>query len=134
MSQEDIDGLREGYELSNRGDFAGVVARVHPDFVYENDPAGPLGATVYYGRGAVKGFWEDFFGTWKGLHMEPYEFLEAGGGRILVRVHMVTYIEGTDEPLSFDFTHLWTLRNDMPEHCRLYFDHAEALEAVGLSE
>lgn len=132
MSQEHLEGLREGYELINRRDYDAVLARVHPDFVYENDPAGPLGATVYRGRAAVKGFWEDFFGTWRDFHHDPYELREAPGGRVLVRVHLATYLEGTEEPLRFDYTHLWTLRDDTPEHCRLYFDHAEALEAAGL--
>jgi hypothetical protein len=89
---------------------------------------------VYRGRAAVKGFWEDFLGTWEDFHQEPYEFREAAGGHPLVRVHLATYVEGTNEPLRFDYTHLWTIRDDAPAHCRLYFDHAEALEAAGLTE
>jgi ketosteroid isomerase-like protein len=134
MSQEHVEGLREGYEQMNRRDYDAVLARVHPDFVYENDPAGPLGATVYRGRAAVKEFWEDFLGTFSDFRQEPYEFREAPGEKILVRVHTATYLEGNEEPLRFDYTHLWTIRDDSPEHCRLYFDHAEALEAAGLSE
>ena len=134
MSQEHIDGVAEGYELINRNDFDAVAAMVHPDFVYENDPAGPLGATVYYGRTAVKGFWKDFLGTFDDFHQEPYEFRKVAGGKILVRVHLSTYLEGTEEPLRFDYTHLWTIRDDQAVHCRLYFDHGEALEAVGLRE
>jgi ketosteroid isomerase-like protein len=134
MPQEHIERLREGYELINRRDFDAVLAMADPDFVYENDPAGPLGATVYRGRAAVKGFWEDFLGTFDDFHHEPYEFREAGGGKILVRVHMATYLQGNDEPLRFDYTHLWTIRGDEAVRCRLYFDHAEALKAAGLSE
>ena len=134
MSQENFEGLREGYELISRGDFDAVVARVRPDFVYENDPAGPLGATVYHGRARVKTFWEDLLGTWKDFHMEPYEFREARGGKIVVRVHLVANLEGTGEPLRFDFTHVWTFRENVPARCRLYFDHAEALDAVRLRE
>jgi ketosteroid isomerase-like protein len=132
MSQEHLDGLREGYELMNRRDYDAVLARVHPDFVYENDPAGPLGATVYRGRAAVKRFWEDFLGTWREFRHEPYEFREAPDGKILVRVHLTTYVEGAEEPIRLDYTHLWTIRDDAPEHCRLYFDYAEALKAAGL--
>jgi ketosteroid isomerase-like protein len=134
MSQEHIERLREGYEGINRKDFDAVLARVDPDFVYENDPAGPLGATVYYGRAAVKRFWEDFLGSFDDFHQEPYEFREAAGGKFLVRVRLLTYLEGTDEPLRFDYTHLWTIGDDGPVHCRLYFDHGEALEAAGLRE
>jgi ketosteroid isomerase-like protein len=134
MSREHVEGLREGYDLMSRGDFDAVLARVHPDFIWENDPAGPLGATVYHGRADVKGFWEDFLGMFRDFHMEPYEFREARGGKIVARVHLVAYLEGTGEPLRFDFTHLWTLRDDVPERCRLYFDHAEALQAAELSD
>ena len=71
--------MREGYELMSRRDFDAVLARVHHDFVYENDPDGPLSVT-FHGRAAVKRFWEDFFGTWKDFRMEPYEIREAPGG------------------------------------------------------
>jgi uncharacterized protein len=134
MSQEHIDRLREGYEGINRKDFDAVLALVHPDFVWENDPAGPQGATVYRGRAAVKGFWEDFLGSFDDFHQEPYEFREAAGGKILVRARLSTYLEGNEEPLRFDTTHLWTIRDDVPVHMRMYFDHGEALEAAGLRE
>ena len=134
MSQEHIEQLREGYALINRKDFDAALALVHPDFAWENDPAGPLGATVYYGRAAVKRFWEDFLGSFDDFHQEPFEFREAAGGKILVRARLSTYLEGTDEPLRFDTTHLWTIRDDVAVHMRMYFDHGEALEAAGLRE
>ena len=89
---------------------------------------------TFHGRAAVKRFWEDFFGTWEEFRMEPYEIREAPGGRFVVRAHLVAYLEGTAEPLHMDFTHLWTLRDGMPERVRVYFDHAKALEAAGLSK
>jgi ketosteroid isomerase-like protein len=133
MSQEQIEALREGYDRMNQRDYDAVLARVHPDFVYENDPAGPL-AVAFCGRAEVKRFWEDFFGTWKDFGMEPYEIREAAGGKFVVRAQLVAYLEGTAEPLRMDFTHLWTVRDGVPERCRVYFDHAEALEAAGLRE
>ena len=131
MSQHHIEGLREGYDGINRKDFDAVLALVHPKFVWENDPAGPLGATVY---AAVKRFWEDFLGSFDDFHQEPYEFREVAGGRVLVRVRLSSYLEGTQEPLLFETTHLWTIRDDVPVHVRMYFDHDEALEASGLRE
>jgi ketosteroid isomerase-like protein len=133
VADEDIEGMREGYELMSRRDFDAVLARVHPDFVYENDPGGPLSAT-FHGTAAVKRFWEDFFGTWEEFRMEPYEIREAPGGRFVVRARLVAYLEGTGEPLHMDFTHLWTIRDGMPERVRVYFDHAKALEAAGLGK
>jgi ketosteroid isomerase-like protein len=110
------------------------MALVHPDFVWENDPAGPLGATVYCDRAAVKGFWEDFLGSFDDFPQEPYEFHEVADGMILVRARLSTYLEGTEEPLHFDYTHLWTIRDDVPVHMRIYFDHGEPLEAAGIRE
>jgi len=98
MSQEHIERLREGYALINRKDFDAALALVHPDFVWENDPAGPLGATVDYGRAAVKGFWEDFLGSFDDFHQEPFEFREAAGGKILVRARLSTYLEDRGTP------------------------------------
>jgi ketosteroid isomerase-like protein len=134
MPQEHIERLREGYAWINRKDFDAALALVHPDFVWENDPAGPLGATVYYGRAAVKGFWEDFLGSFDDFHQEPFQFREAADGKILVRARLSTYLGGTEEPLRFDTTHLWTIRDDVAVHMRMYFDHGEALEAAGLRE
>ena len=98
MSQEHIEGLREGYEQMNRRDYDAVLARVHPDFVYENDPAGPLGATVYRGRAAVKAFWEDFLGTFSDFRQEPYEFREAPGGKSWCAFTRRPTLRGTRNP------------------------------------
>jgi ketosteroid isomerase-like protein len=52
MSQHDVERIREGYAAVNRRDFDAALAEVEPDFVWENDPGGPLGPTIY--RGAAR--------------------------------------------------------------------------------
>jgi ketosteroid isomerase-like protein len=134
MSQEHIERLREGYELMSRKDFDAALARVPPDFVFETDPAGPIPPNAYRGRAEVKGFWQDFFDSFDDVRHDPYEFREAAGGKILVRVHLSAYLNGSGEPLRLDYTHLWTIRDDEAVHVLNYFDHVKALEAAGLRE
>jgi hypothetical protein len=55
-------------------------------------------------------------------------------GRSWCALGYSTYLKGTEEPLRFDTTHLWTIRDDVAVHCRVYFDHGEALEAAGVRD
>jgi ketosteroid isomerase-like protein len=114
MSSEGVERIRQGLALLNRRDFDAALALADPDFVFENDPGGPLGPTVYRGRAEVKGFWEDFFGTWKDLRAEAKYFRAVGDKNVLVRLHMVAHVEATEAPLEIDTTQLWTLSGGSP--------------------
>lgn len=61
-----------------------VLARMQPDVVWPN---GMEGGYVY-GHGGVRAYWTR---QWETLdpHVEPVEFREEPGGRIVVNVHQV---------------------------------------------
>ena len=64
--------------------------------------------------------------------LEPISNFIVAGGRVLVRYtwHGAGHAPGTD----IEMTMVVTVCNEQIPYQELFFDHAQALEAVGLSE
>jgi ketosteroid isomerase-like protein len=68
---------RIGEAAFNRRDFEGAVAFCKPDAVWD---ASPVGLGVYEGREAVRGFFEDWLGSYEDFEQDSIEFSDLGSG------------------------------------------------------
>jgi ketosteroid isomerase-like protein len=68
---------RRSTEAFNRGDLDAVLALYAADAVWD---MGPIGAGVFEGRDAIRGFWEDWFGAYEGWEQVIEEERDLGGG------------------------------------------------------
>ena len=64
-------------EAFNRHDVAGMMKLMSEDCVFENTNPPPDGA-IYSGKGAVTGFWQDFFRESPQAHIEIEEIFGLG--------------------------------------------------------
>jgi ketosteroid isomerase-like protein len=143
MSRENVEGhppleaFRQAYlaanEAFNRHDFEAAFFGFHPELEWHTVAEVPGSKLLYGRRGVIQAFREllDEFPDWR---VEPQEFIEGGENAILVRnIAMATGREG-GVPIRQPFTQVWSFSDGRPIRVREYFDHTEALEAVGLSE
>jgi len=75
--------------------------------------------------------WEQLRETWDADTVEPISFID-GGDRVVVR--MVWRGVGHGPDLNMEVTQVYTVRKGKIRTVEFFWDHAEALEAVGLSE
>ncbi|HCG00366.1 MAG TPA: nuclear transport factor 2 family protein [Chloroflexi bacterium] len=75
-----IDGFNEAF---NRHDVDAVMRHMTDDCVFESTGPAPDGAR-FVGQDAVRGVWEDFFGSSPGAHFDAEEVI-ATGDRCVVR-------------------------------------------------
>jgi ketosteroid isomerase-like protein len=76
--------------------------------------------------------WEQVRETWRADAVEPTtDFIQAAN-RVAVRVIWRT--TGRRPESNIELTVVWTVRNGKISLIEYFWDHAEALEAVGLSE
>ena len=131
MSQENVEIVRAFARAWNARDMDAVRDLLHPDTimrVIEGVPEpGP-----FVGREAVMEQFERLRGAWDSDTVEPISDFIHAGDRVVVRV--VWRGVGRGPEMNLEFSIGYTMRKGQilyQEHIR---DHAEALEAVGLSE
>jgi ketosteroid isomerase-like protein len=81
MSQDSTPDLgelvRSAFEHSSHRDVNALMSVYGPDSVFDTSP---LGLGVYQGQAAIRGFFEDWVGTFEEFQIEPEEILDLGGG------------------------------------------------------
>jgi ketosteroid isomerase-like protein len=86
----------------------------------------------YVGQGAVMREWEQVRETWRADAVEPISDFVHGADRVAVRVVWRTTGRGPES--NIELTVVWTTSEDRISLIEYFWDHAEALEAAGLSD
>jgi ketosteroid isomerase-like protein len=131
MSQENVELVRASFEAWNAGDMKAYGEAFDPDVVWrvvENWPEpGP-----YVGREAAMRFAEQLRGTWNADALEPIDDFIDTADEVVVRFIWRGLGEGPDS--NMEFTGIFTVRKGRIVFVQFFWDHAEALETLGLSE
>jgi ketosteroid isomerase-like protein len=131
MSQENVGIVRAGFDAWNSGDMDALRELYDPDVIVRAAEGWPEPGP-YVGREAVMRQWKRQREAWDADVLEPIgDFLDAGD-RVVVRLIWRGTGHGPDADL--EITGIWTLRKGRILYQETFWDHAEALEAVGLSD
>lgn len=130
MSEENIEVVRTYVEVWNAGDMEGVRALYDPDavMVVERDwpEAGP-----FVGRDAVMQQLNQARAAFESDSLEFLSDLVAVGDRVIPRV--AWHCVGRGPQSDMEWTNVFTIRNGRILNVQFFWDHAQALEAAGLS-
>ena len=132
MSRENVEMVRRGYEAYNAGDLATLREMWDPDIVMYHLEGWPEpGPSV--GRDAVMRELKQLREPWQeGDSVEPVGDLIESGNHVLARD--VWRGSGSGPDSVMEFTTVYTFRKGKLITVQRYWDHDEALEAVGLSQ
>lgn len=118
--------IREGYEASNSGDPAGLLAAFSDDIVWHEQTGQTLGGD-YLGKEAVGGFLGGL--TARGLtamRLEPHDILASDDHVVaLVNVHM----ERGEHSIDNHEVHIWHLRDGKATEAWLVSHDPDAFDA-----
>jgi ketosteroid isomerase-like protein len=135
MSQENVELVRRGFDLWNRGDLEGWLETIDPAIGWDISTH-PLPDVPNRGHGR-ESFISDMLATymsgWNDYSGELKEVSEAGEHVILV-VHETAAMRDAGVPLERDLVQLWTVRGGKAVFLRVFRTKAEALEAAGIEE
>jgi ketosteroid isomerase-like protein len=131
-----IETTRAGYAEFNARDFDALVARLTPDFVWNeaSEIPGPKSSVT---RDEFVRFMRGFDRLWNEFRFEPLTLSEGrpdGDGDAVVYVKVRAHGRGkaSEEEVEFDIHHVWRLRDGLFARMDAYLDEGEALEAAGL--
>ena len=131
MSQENVEIVRAGFEAWNAGDMDAFRESYDPDVIVRT-PEGWPEPGPYVGRDAFMRWCEQLRETWDADTLEPIsDFIDAAD-RVVVR--MIWRGAGHGPESNMEFTVVVTVRKGRIVYHEFFRDHAEALDALGLSE
>jgi ketosteroid isomerase-like protein len=131
MSQENLEVVQAMGEAWNAGDMDALREVYDPDVIVRV-PAGWPEPGPFVGREAVMRQWERNRESWDADTFEAVGDPIDAGDRVVVRL-MWTGV-GRGPRTQLEFTAVYTVRNGKVSYQESFWDHAEALAAVGLSD
>jgi ketosteroid isomerase-like protein len=131
MSEENVEIVRRLFGAWEGGDLAGVLADLDPEMVTNRVHPAPDPAT-YNGPEGLLQAGIDWFEGFDEMVMTGEEYIDAGRGQVIARVHQAAHGEHSGVPVEADFWFVWTLHNAKITGLDMYMSKAQALEAAGL--
>jgi uncharacterized protein len=130
MSQENVEVVRAALDAWNEGDLDALRELHDPTIIFKPVEGWPESGP-FVGREEVMGFFDRLGEAWDTNAFEPTSFVDAGD-RVVVRIVWRGTFQGPET--SMQLSGVYTLRKGRILYTEVFWDHAEALEAVGLSE
>ena len=131
MSQENVEVVRKLVEAWNAGDMDAFRELCDPEIIMRPPERWPEPGP-FVGREAVMREWHQTRETWDADTVEPISDFIDTGDRVVVR-HVWRGI-GQGPESNIETTQVTTVRKGRIVYQEFFWDHAEALEAVGLRE
>jgi ketosteroid isomerase-like protein len=131
MSQENVEVVRATIEAWNGGDMDAIHELIDPNIVLRLPEDWPEPGP-YVGREAVMREWKQAREAWNADAVEPITDFIDFADRVVVRVAWRTV--GSGPAANIELTSLYIVRGGKILLNEYFWNHAEALEAVGLSE
>jgi ketosteroid isomerase-like protein len=130
MSQENVEVMKAAFEAWNAGDMDATRELYDPDAIMRS-PEGWPEPGPFVGRDAVMRQIEQLRETWDADAVEPITDFLPVGDRVVVRFTWRGAGHGPES--NMEFTGVYTVRNGRIFGLEFFWDHAEALETLGLS-
>ena len=131
MSQENVEVVRAGIEAWNAGDMGAFGESYDPHVVVRYADGWPEGSEPIMGREAVMRQWEQQREAFDADTVELIEIIDLGDR---VVVGFIWRAVGSGPDLNIEVTSVSTVRKGKTILVGYFWDHAEALETLGLSE
>jgi uncharacterized protein len=132
MSEENVNVVRQAYDLLNRGDIDRLIELCSDDFSLDMSER-VFNPATYRGHEGIRRFYRDVEEAWESYTWDV-EQARASGDSVVALLHCHGKSRPDAPPVAWRVAWLWTLKNGRATSLRFYRDRAEALEAAGLSE
>jgi ketosteroid isomerase-like protein len=131
VAESDVELVRDGYELWNAGDVAGLAELCFSDDIeYRNSPEWP-GQRVYRGSETVVRFLTEEVAEIIGLEGVTIDSMDVFGDEILIALRAQTH--GFESGIDFGevpLFHVARMRDGKVSRVRVYLDEDQALNAA----
>jgi len=131
MSQENLEVVRASFAAWNEGDMDAFGELLAPDVIVRA-PEGWPEPGPFVGRDAALREFAQLRKTWDDDYFDLVSDFIDVGGRVAVR--FIWRVVGHGPGSNVELTGVFTVRKRTINYLEYFWDHAEALEGLGLSE
>ena len=135
MSEEDVETFKRGVDALNRRDVEALLEVLDAEIEWHSAVLRGLAGeqTVYRGHEGIREFFRDVFDAFVEIDTEYSEIRDLGGRIVAMgRVRVRGRESGAENESPIGS--VTDVRGGKATRVQTYLDHAEALEAAGLSE
>jgi ketosteroid isomerase-like protein len=131
MTQENVEGVRRGFDCLARGDLEGLFALLDPDIIWHqpSDLPDRVTARGHAELGTIMGRW---IGEWDNYRVELEELIDAGDCVVAVQT-IRGKGKGSGVETQMREAHVYKVQDGRAVEVWEYRTKEEALSAVGLS-
>jgi ketosteroid isomerase-like protein len=131
MSQENVEVVKAAYDAWNAGDMDAFRELYDPDVIMRPPERWPEPGP-FVGREAVMRWFEQLRATWDADALEPIsDFIDVADHVVL---RFIWRSAGRGPEANLELTYVVTVRKGKIFGADFFWDHADALAALGLSE
>jgi ketosteroid isomerase-like protein len=128
MGSRNVEATTRAIEVINSGDFDAMESRMTDDVTIDfSTSIGPY-AGVYRGKQEARAFLAGVFDAWEKLHWQPREVVDLHAGQVLLDNVVRGRGRGSGIEVEGHGAQIWTLRDGLVSHVRLFQSRAEAEE------
>jgi ketosteroid isomerase-like protein len=131
VASENLEAARRGIDLFNSGDLDAMVEMWADDVTIDFSASISPYAGVYSGKEEARRFLEEAREAWEELRWEPRELVEVGPDEVLVDNVVRARGRGSGVEVEGHGAQLWTVRDGLLAHVRLFQSRREADEWLG---
>ncbi len=128
VASENLELARRGVDVFNSGDLDAIAELWTDDITIDFSASRSPYAGVYSGKEEARQFMEEARETWDELRWEPRELVEVGPNEVLIDNVMRARGRGSGVEVEGRGAQLWTVRDGLLAHLRLFQSRREADE------
>jgi ketosteroid isomerase-like protein len=132
MSQANVERLRTAFDNFLAGGRDWGADLLHREVEWDaSDVVFDLSG-IYHGAEAVQQYWREWLAAWETIQFE-YELIDVADRVVaLIDQRMRGRSSGIEVPIG-KYAHVYTFKDGLIVHWKLYMSQSEALAAVGLA-
>ena len=134
MSDTNVDLLLAGVDAYNAGDLDALMELWTPDIEVFPDASVFPEADPLRGRDEYRSWLEEINSAWISARQDTIEAFALGGERVVHRGEWGGKGAASGIETVSSITSIWTIRDGQITRVEYFFDHDQALKAVGLQE
>jgi len=132
VSSGNVEIVRATYEAFNHEGRERMLEFLHPEIEWDESDLPARRPGIYHGHDGIVTLLEENAALWENICIAIDDIAEGRDDRVIAFIRAKGRGRNTGVDVELASAQVWTIRDGMAVHVRLYLDREEALHAAGV--